>query len=54
MRPLIRLSAPAQFGRGRAYTLALPQPPEFTLSPDAKLFATAYAIAFLLVTAWIA
>ena len=54
MRPLVRLSAPASFGRGRAFTLALPQPPAFALSPDLKLFLTAYAAAFVAVSAWIA
>jgi hypothetical protein len=54
MRPLVRLAAPAQFGRGRAFTLALPKPSAMTLSPDARLFLTAYAAAFVMVSAWIA
>lgn len=53
MRPLVRLSAPAQFGRGRAFTVALPQPRAITLSADARLFLTAYAAAFVVVSAWI-
>ncbi|WP_162789169.1 MULTISPECIES: hypothetical protein [Sphingomonas] len=54
MRPLVRLAAPAQFGRGRAFILALPRPEAPLLSADAKLFLTAYAAAFLVVSAWIA
>lgn len=54
MRPLIRLSAPAHFGRGRAFEMPVPQVPAIRLSPDLKLFLTAYGAAFLLVSAWIA
>jgi hypothetical protein len=54
MRPLVRLAAPAQFGRGRAFTLSLPHSPVITLSADARLFLTAYAAAFVMVSAWIA
>lgn len=54
MRPLVRLSAPAAFGRGRSFVLAVPQVPAITLSSDMKLFLTAYSAAFLLVSAWIA
>ena len=54
MHPLIRLSAPATFGRGRPFVLAVPPAPRVNLSADLKLFLTAYAAAFLLVSAWIA
>jgi len=54
MRPLVRFSAPAQFGRGRAFMLSLPRQPASVLSADARLFLTAYAAAFVLVSTWIA